>query len=99
MGNLSTGFDFPKEVYSMAKKMRIAYDSYTARKDCSGGFLFLWEIFILLNNNKDNKQIKTVRQFKKENIQPFNSSVVCIDGRVWLEPFQTPQLSIELLGE
>lgn len=42
MGNLSTGFDFPKEVYSMAKKkMRIAYDSYTTRKDCSGGFLFL----------------------------------------------------------
>lgn len=41
MGNLSTGFDFPQEVYSMAKKMRIAYDSYTARKDCSGGFLFL----------------------------------------------------------
>lgn len=62
-------------------------------------FYFYERFLSFLNNNKDNKQIKTVRQFKKENIQPFNSSVVCIDGRVWLEPFQTPQLSIELLGE
>ena len=62
-------------------------------------FYFYERFLSFFNNNKDNKQIKTVRQFKKENIQPFNSSVVCIDGRVWLEPFQTPQLSIELLGE
>lgn len=62
-------------------------------------FYFYERFLSFLNNNKDNKQIKTVRQFKKENIQPFNSSVVCLDGRVWLEPFQTPQLSIELLGE
>lgn len=60
---------------------------------------YFYERFLTFLNNKDNKQIKAVRQFKKENVQPFNSSVVCIDRRVWLEPFQTPQWSIELLGE
>lgn len=80
--------------------MRIAYDSYTTIEKILPVDFYFYERFLsLLSNNKDNKQIKTVRQFKKENFQPFNSSIVCIDGRLWLEPFQTPQLSIELLGE
>lgn len=54
-------------------------------------FYFYERFLSFLNNNKDNKQINTVRQFKKENVQPFNSSIVCTDRRVWLEPFQAPQ--------
>lgn len=71
----------------------------TIRLEKSAWVDFCKRFLSFLNNNKDSKQIWAVRQFKRGNVQPFNSSVAYVDRRGQLKPFSTSLLSTKLLGK